>query len=422
MSKKTHVVPRAPLKLLALAASLAALPAAAQERPWYIGVGQSFTHEDNVFRSSGSKVDDTISSTSVLGGLNWTPGRQRIYLDATAAKNRYSDHDHLNNTSHSVTTGLNWQTVEHLSGSLRYSRRQNLVDYGRVIPIFGAPVDLGIQDKNIETTQVASASARWGFTSALGVQGSVEKRKLDLSLADHRDATYDMASLGVRWGGGGALSFGVAGRVTKGETPRFRPLLPSVLLPDGIPRLSDVVEPDESDRRDIDFTVTWVPSGLSTISGRISLTKEDHTAPSRPDFDGVTGAVTWDYQPTGKTSVRSSLIRDTGSETSFLALTQFGLTGLQSDNNTTNWIAQVAADWEATGKILVNGNFRYVRGTADTVTGGGFSRDTTRFGLGARYLLTRTVTLGCSASHEQASSSGFSANVVGCFGQFVLSP
>ena len=85
----------------------------------------------------------------------------------------------------------------------------------------------------------------------------------------------------------------------QGDTPLYQPLIPLELIP--IPTLGPV-EPDKMDRKDIDFTATWVPSGLSTVTGRLSVTREDHTAPSRGNFHGLTGGVTWDYKPTGKLS------------------------------------------------------------------------------------------------------------------------
>jgi hypothetical protein len=398
------------LKPLALVVSLAPLctAAQAQEQPWSVGAAQAFTHETNVFRRAGDEQSDTISSTSVFGSLNLTPGRQRLYLSGRASDNRYDKLTQLDNTSYSVNTGLEWQTIEHLSGSVRYTGRQALIDY----TVVGTP-----DVKNIETAQAASAGVRWGFTSALGVEGHVTRRKIDYSFSNERDSTTDVGSVGVRWDDGGQLALGVTARASKSETPLYQPLLPESIL--GVVALGPL-EPDEGDRRDLDFTVTWTPSGLSTVTGRLSLTKEDHTAPSRADISGVTGAVAWDYQATGKTRIRTSLIRDTGSETSFLSLTQIGLAGLRTDNNRMNWVALVRADWEATAKILVNGSLRYMRGTLDTVTGTDFINNTTRFDLGALYQATRTIALGCNFTHERGSGARFRADTAGCYGQISI--
>ena len=152
MPRTMRTASRVPLALLATLAGLGSTAAeAAEDRPWYIGASQTFTRDDNVFRNVGNKTADTISSTGVLGGIDWRPGRQRLYLDATAAKNKFDKLDQLDNTSHSVSTGLNWETVGDLSGSLSYHRRQSLTDYA----VVGTP-----DVKDVEKAQVASAEAR----------------------------------------------------------------------------------------------------------------------------------------------------------------------------------------------------------------------------------------------------------------------
>ena len=409
MTTSPRIVPRAPSKRLALVAALAACAGAqAEEQPWYIGASQAFTHETNVFRQE-PKLSDNISSTGVLGGFHWRPGRQHLYLDGHAEDNRYSDLKQLNNTSHSVVAGLDWQTVEHLSGTLRYVTRQSLSDY----TVFGTPTD-----RNLERDQEAYAGVRYGFVAEYGVDGSVSRRKSDYTLTIDRNNTSDVGSVGLNWGTPGApLTLRVGARVTKGDAPNYRPLLPFTLT-NNIPVFGPV-EPDKIDRKDIDFTAVWVPSGASRLTGRVSLTRDNHTAPSRGNFSGVTGAATWDYQLTGKTTLRGSLIRDTGNEVSFLSLSQIGLAGLRSDNNSVDWTALLEAGWQATAKILVTASARYVHGTLDTIDGGGFGSNSNRVTLGASYTATRNITLGCSFLHDGGGTST-TASVYGCSAQFVL--
>jgi hypothetical protein len=233
-----------------------------------------------------------------------------------------------------------------------------------------------------------------------------------------RNVDSDVFWVGGRYGAGGQLTFGLNARFTKEETPLYRPLLP-LELTGGVPTLSPTLEPDESDRQDLDFNITWRPSGLSTVNTRVSLTKQDHTAPSRSDFSGVTGKVLWEYAPTGKTTLRSALVRDTGAETSFLSLTDFGLAGLRFDNNRLNWIVLGEADWAATSKILVTSGLHYIHGTIETLTGQEFSSNQTRFRLGARYQATRAASLGCDFLTDTGSAIA-SAVVFGCSAQFVL--
>jgi len=397
-----------PLRVVApLALSFAACAVHAQdEQPWYIGARLGYSHDSNVFRRDNPHVSDNVTSAGILGGFHWRPGRQHLYIDGNADSNRYGTLKDLNNTSHSVTTGLDWQTVEHLAGNLRYASRQNLADYTSI----ATPAA-----RNIVRGQDATASIRYGFVGDLGIEAGVGRRKADYTLTTENNTTSDVAWIGGRYAGGGQLELGVTARYTKGDTPGFRPLLPLDLTI--VPTLGPV-EPDKADRKDLDFNVTWQASGLSTLQGTISLTREDHTAPSQPDFSGVTGHVTWLYKPTGKTTIRTSVVRDTGSGTSFLSLSTLGLQGLRFDNNTLNWTVLAEADWEATAKILVTPGLRYIRGTTDTTNGGSFTANTTRLTLAARYLFSRNVTFACNLLRDTGTSIA-SATVYGCTGEFV---
>jgi hypothetical protein len=400
MTSFLRVVPRAPSKRLAIAESLAACAVAqAQEQPWYAGARLGYTHDSNVFRQNGVTQSDNIVSAGVLGGFHWRPGRQHLYIDANADNNRYSSLKQLNNTSHAVTTGLDWQTIENLSGSLRYTQRQNLAEYDITTPA----------ERNIARGQDATASIRYGYVSQFGVEAGVSRRESKYSLTTDRDSTSNVGWIGGRYAGGGQLSFGVAARVSKSKTPHFRPLLPLDIT---IVPVFGPEEPDEGDRKDLDFTTTWQPSDRSTVMGRISITREDHTAPSRADFHGVTGAVNIDYELTGKTKLHGAIIRDTGLESSFLALTQLGLTGLHFENAHTNWIVQLGADWQATAKILAQASVRYLRGSLATVSGADFATNTTRVKLGVSYLPIRNVTLGCNVLRDSGGGVN-AANVYG---------
>ena len=51
------------------------------DRPWYIGLGQDFTHQSNVLSSATGEISDTISTTTLRGGVNVPFGRQRAYAN-----------------------------------------------------------------------------------------------------------------------------------------------------------------------------------------------------------------------------------------------------------------------------------------------------------------------------------------------------
>jgi len=79
----------------------------AQDDPYYIGASQVFTWESNVFRVAEGQPEskDTYSTTALLAGVNQPFGR-------------------------GVDVGLDWETIESLSGRLGYMTKEVLARYG----------------------------------------------------------------------------------------------------------------------------------------------------------------------------------------------------------------------------------------------------------------------------------------------------
>jgi len=422
MQQRAHARPSS-LRPLCLAIGLASVGGAAwaaDESPYYIGASQTFTRDSNLFRQpegSGLVVHDYYSSTGLLGGLDTRLGRQRVYLNGTAQANRYHNERQLNNTSYSLSTGLDWETVERLSGTLRYDDSQSLANYGAT----------DLQDiitvKDVQTVRQASATARYGVGARVGIDGSVAHRSIKFSAAlDRRGYTENVGSLGVSWGTAGVLTLGTAYRVTKTDSPSAL-ITPKILilpipLPPAVPAfIPPVYAPDKVDRRDIDFTAIWAATGLSTINARLSATHQTHSA-SLPTFSGLTGAVIWDYKPTGKLTFKTSLTRDTGTETAFTSGYLLNETPTPVQSNRINTIIGVDAAWEATAKIRVIGGVRH--SNSKQAAGGGSSSDSaSQYSLGVNYLPTRTISLGCNLAHETHSGI-YTDNIASCTAQITF--
>src|SRR4051794_15645904 len=131
--------------------------------PYYVGVSQAFVHDSNVYRIPSGPAD-TYSVTSLLGGFDQMIGRQHVYGRAVVSGNRYQDEKTLNNTSYSVYTGIGWETIEHLSGSINGSFNRGLA---------AAPTNAGtpVATQNISDTQTIDALIRWGGPSLLSLEG-----------------------------------------------------------------------------------------------------------------------------------------------------------------------------------------------------------------------------------------------------------
>jgi hypothetical protein len=414
MPHRQRTLPHAVLRPVAFALVLGfgcSAQASDETSPWYVGVSQGFTYDSNVLHTTNAH-SDTISSTGVLGGIDITPGRQHIFGDLNAQANRHKDFDSLDNTSYSGTAGLDWQTIERLSGTLRYTTNQTLVNF--------ADVSVPAGTKDVQKTQQALASVRFGITSQFGLEGSVDHRKVDFSAAEDRRAfTARSGSAGVRWGGTGIVTLGVSLRETKTDTPQtVITIIPGD--PTAIPPVLDtlIYGPDKADRRDVDFTGTWTPSGLSTLAVRISSTRETHSQPTIPKLSGITGSLSWDYKPTGKLAFKTTISRDTAAETTFSGL-PLTVLPVRADNNRLDTALSAEAHYEATAKILVDATLKYGHGLYDVINSNGSNRSTTNYGIGAKYLATRTLTFACNLSQERRSHV-YDDTLASCSAQFVL--
>lgn len=387
-------------RLLPLAAALCAAGGAhAQSTPYYVGVSQSFTHESNIYRTRNNEISDTISTTSLFGGVDQMVGRQRVYGNATVSANKFMDNGTLDNTGYGLKAGVDWATIERISGTVELNANQSLARYENSV---------GETDKNTLRDLTFRAVARVGVVTRLTAETGYTYRRVDYSLNAYRARNFDQnaVSTGLRYRFSGALTGGAALRFTKGE------------YPDQNPR-------DEYDRRDIDFTATWTPTGNSSVSGRISLSDTSHSVSNSADFSGVTGDLTWDWRPTGKLRFVTSLTRDTGEEISLLG----GSADQVLTNSRISTSIGTRATYEVTSKVVADASVRYVNRKLDlslqnqSADGG----DNTRFvSLGLRWMAMRSLTLGCSLGYESRSSSArllsapYDSRSASCYGQFAL--
>jgi hypothetical protein len=391
--------------------------AVAQVSPYYIGASQAFSHDSNIFRvADGNPASsDVWSTTSLLMGIDQPIGRQRVYADADIRYNKYQDLDQLDGTGYRVGLGLDWATIERLSGRLSFNAAEGLAAYGSA----DTPPTT---EKNTERSQEALASVRLGGTEArFNLEGTLSHRELNYSLDswDRYDYRRDTVGLGLIYRPSGALTLGAGARYTRGTFPRF------TKDPSG------AYIADDYDRNDVDLTGVWEATGASRVNARISFTDESHDIAGARDFSDITGAIAWDWRPTGKLRFLTELARDSGQELNPLS----SVGGTISTVGDTSQLAdqiQVQAFYDATAKIQLNALARYThRSLVDTLSlGGGMitsagTDDTTALSLGVRYNPTRTIQIGCSIGTESRNADStvsydYSADYASCFAQLLL--
>lgn len=399
--------PQLPLLTLAL---LATGHAAAQQSPYYIGGSLSVTHVSNIYHTTEGEPtnNDTVTTTSLLAGLDQHLGRQRLFGDLALRNNHYQNDNSLSNNGYTLNAGLDWETVNRLSGQLSINSNQALAAFNSG----DAP---SVTEKNIERSNQARAVVRYGLASLLTLEGSLTYRRRDYSLIDYDAYEYSQnaLSLGLVYRPSAALSLGVAGRYTDGEYPRYS-------------QVDGVYQANTFKRRDIDLTSTWVASGASTLITRLSFGKRDSELASARDFSGVTGSLNWRWQPSAKLNINTILMRDTGDETSFSELDSSG--SVTSDYSRITTSLRINTGYALTGKVTLDAGVSVADRDLSNTSSGVTTDDndtTTSLSLGVRWAVTRNGTLGCQLTYEKRTGGGtlsdpYSADSYGCFGRLIL--
>ena len=399
-----------------------ALPTAAytpDPNPYYIGVGQGFTHDSNVYRIPSGPAD-WYSSTTVFGGFDQPISRQRMFGRAAVSLNRYFDEQPLNNTSYGFELGADLATIENISGSLDASVNRTLA-----APTSGLNQPTAVS--NLQTTQQANGRLRWGGPSLLTLEGSLGYAAIDYS--DPRSVTSESnettASIALYYRPGAFLRMGLAGRFDRTRTPK------AIVDPvDGSFRSNN------TDGNNLDLLVDYTPDAALTTNARLSYTRQTNSLLKLSDFSGFTGSLAINWQATAKTAVYFNAARDVGfqlsSSTQYIVVQSgTGLTltpvAVAYQNNRVNDSIGLGATYGATAKVSASAGLHYLRSrlvaTVETGIGSGFEDITKAATASVNYAINRAWNANCTIAYEtrdvtSLASYSYTANVIGCATQF----
>jgi len=390
-------------------AGLLAAPAAAQESPYYIGLSQTLSSESNLVRlrdgqiiPAGVSQSDTVSATALVAGVDQRISRQRVYGSVSLRSTRYARNEQYNSQGYSLNLGLDWATVERISGTVGVSSsrtpRASVRSRGEQV----------ISERNIETVNGANALVRVGLVTQWSAEFGLRQDALrySASAADFREYTQRGTSAAVVWRPRAAtrLSLGLGSNRT--EYPTL------LLLPD--PR-------DVRERDTIDLGATWDPGGASRLDLRLSQGKVQHDRFTERDYDATSGSVGWLWRPGAKLRVNTRLSRDTGQDVGAIT-TAF--------TRTTDQL-RVGVDYALSAKVALDASAALYRRSVDGTglfVGGIAGRDDGRnVSAGVRWAPLRNVSTGCSVGSEKRGTSSdprlndaYSSRSLSCFGQVVL--
>ena len=415
--------------LPALLAGLHCGPAAAQVSPYYVGVSQYLGYNSNIYRlgdqqalpaNDNAHKSDLVSATSLVAGIDQSFGRQRVYGSGTLGTNRYQHNSNLNGETYNLNLGLDWATINRLSGTLSASATQNLAQFNAALDKNGKVLTA----KNLTNTEQVNTRVALGVVTRYTAEASLGWRRQRYSAAAYDSLEFDEhnGSLGLRYRPSDLLQLGAALRLTQASYPRF-----SALANGGF-------EPDKLKREDIDFTGQWQTSGASTVTARLSPTRTRYERNTATNFSGFTGSAGWVWAVTGKTRLSTTLSRDTAQSAQAASLGVLG--NRVSDYGQITNALQLRADHELTGKISLNTTLTYAnRSLNSNLTFSGLpllnqaergSDNDVNLALGARWAPTRGSQVGCDISTERRSTTNtrlslpLSAALFSCYGQLTL--
>ena len=419
--------PRARASALPLVvACLLSGAAAAQSSPYSIGLSQTLGYDSNMLRLAREEVPpegfseyDNSYTTTLLGGFDQGIGRQRVFANASLRDTRYSRNKIFNNQGYNLRGGLDWSTIERLSGSVNFSANRNLQRFNSA--------EIGfLREKNLETVRSLTTSASLGLVTEYSLEvggGRTEVRNsLQLPSVQAREFTQDNANVGLRWRPSSISSLGVSLGSTRGVYPKFRATVDAQQQPTGFAA-------DRFKRDDIELSGSYRATGNSSFAARISSGKTVYDLNTQRDFSGLTGNLAWTWQATGKLVFTTAVTRDTGQESYATAIFALPVTADYSRKNT---VWQVSTGYTLSSKVSITSAVLYYRSElVRTIENPLFpleaqGRDkVTQISLGARWTPLRSVQAGCDFSGQNRRGEGalgvsLRGTTFSCFGQVTL--
>lgn len=390
-----------PLSALGLAAHAQSSDGA----PYDLYVSQQLVRDTNVLRAPiDQAVEDTISGTTVGFMMDQVFGRQRFKGEASLQVNRFRQEHDLDNNAPYVKAEWGWQAGDRWEGELGLSHASSLYRY-----YLNGDSGQSNQVRNMQTDNLQYFRARLGVVTALTWQAEWSHYQRDYSadLYRNQNQTRNTVATGLRYQPQPDLSASLDVRHTAGQYPDF----------------SATLGADDYTRWDLEALLNLQVSAASLLNLRLAHTTEDHSLPAAAGGPHWTGSVGWRWQPTGKLSFNTRLVRDSDTSDQWLA---GGTVNTAQSRQTTQlvWDGQ----WALTGKIklglAVQQNWRRLQ-SSTTGLGEVAGRDRMRsVALQLGYQPIDAVSLGCNVSREVQDVSGASgltypyhANVVSCSGR-----
>lgn len=286
--------------IFALVMALPAIVMADPEDAVNFAAGAGARFEDNLFRLSDSvntnllpgkpHRSDLLYSANAGIKIDKPYAQQRFQLDAMATQNNFQNNSFLNYTGFDYRAAWLWNLTPNISGVLLFDQEQKLTNFADF---------RSFSDRNIQTNQVRIFNVDGligGGWHLLGGLLEVNSRNSQTFTAVG-DYVQDGGELGVKYVAPSGSWLSLVQRESRGEY-RGRILDPVAQLDSGF------------DQSETEAKLNWRLTGQSEIDAKLSYVDRQHDNFSRRDYAGMVGKVEYQWAPTDKLQVNTSLGRN----------------------------------------------------------------------------------------------------------------
>jgi exopolysaccharide biosynthesis operon protein EpsL len=263
-------------------------------------VNSSITHDDNLFRLSGSanprtaigrdSPEETITATTLAAAFSKQYGLQQIDLKASAVRYDYHNFSYLSFTAFNYSGGLGWKLTPRLHGVLKVDRKETLAG-------FGDSRNLSARNQRIESNERADSvyelDGAWQFTGGLG-RYSVHN---EAGFVEQRSFTLISADAGVRRLFPSGTSMGLRLRKGSGDYTQVSYAAASLL-------------PSSFDETETEAFLAWPVTKKSRIDARVSYLSRKASPYSVRDYSGMRASSVFLWGLSARTSVTAMVSRD----------------------------------------------------------------------------------------------------------------
>jgi exopolysaccharide biosynthesis operon protein EpsL len=350
--------------------------------------GAAVMFDDNLFRLPDSEKSDRILTTNAGIKIDKPYSLQRFQVDANVVDNRYDSYSYLDYTAFNYRAAWLWQLTPNIKGTLSADQKQVLNSFADF---------LGFNNQLTRTRNIQTNENRIFDVDAL-IGGGWHLLGGVSELRSRNSVTFDAvgdfvqagANIGIKYVAPSENSIALVQRAFNGDYQG---------------RVLDVASQLDTGfrQRETEAQLQWRLTGKSLIDARLGYVDREHDNFSSRDYDGVTGRLAYNWQPTGKLGITTSIARN--------------IYSFQQAINS-YYVADtfaISPVWHVTAKTSLNLRYdfshRDYRGAIDPIAE--HRKDNVQsLMLSADWKPLRTVTVTGALRHEMRSSSFNNANSV----------